>query len=251
MQDPALTWRLEDQARLERDGIRPLSQRAGAPKGGQGSAHGDGDLAQFSALLDGSAATMTRIAAALIGTADAEDAAQEAILRAWRAWPALRERASAHAWLASITVNVCRDWLRGRFGARLRLTESLSQGSGEPRALARLDDDPGGSDYAVALDLRAAINALEEDLRLVVTLRYYAGMDSSAIGAVLGVPPATARTRLRRALGLLRDRLAGSAYGAPPSSALHPSPSNDTNETPDTPELPDTPETPNSTEGRR
>lgn len=213
-------WRMEDTAGGERDG---------APARDATSASGDGDLAQFSALLDGSAATMTRIAAALVGMADAEDAAQEAILRAWRAWPALRERDAARAWLTSITINVCRDWLRGRFGARLRLTESLSRQSAEPRALAWLDDDPGASDHAAALDLRAALNTLDEDLRLVVALRYYAGLDSSAIGGALGIPAATARTRLRRALGLLRDRLAG----ADPH---------------DTSALPDSPD---STEGRR
>src|SRR5579859_1488098 len=183
-------------------------ERDGAPAGGLPSARDDDDLAQFSALLGGSATTITRIAASLVGIADAEDAAQEAILRAWRAWPALRERDSARAWLTSITINVCRDWLRGRFGASRRLTEPLDETDGAPRALALLDSDPGASDHAAALDLRAAINTLDEDLRLIVTLRYYAGMDSSAIGAALGMPAATARTRLRRALGLLRERLA-------------------------------------------
>ena len=219
-------WRMEETGGGARDG---------APAHGPANASGDGDLAQFSALLNGSAATMTRIAAALVGMADAEDAAQEAILRAWRAWPALRERNSARAWLTRITIKVCRDWLRGRFGARLRLTESLSREGAESRALAWLDDDPGASDHAAALDLRAAINTLDEDLRLVVALRYYAGLDSSSIGAALGIPAATARTRLRRALGHLRDRLGGSA------GASH-------NGLPDTSTTPDSPDSP---EGRR
>jgi RNA polymerase sigma-70 factor (ECF subfamily) len=186
--------------------------RDGAPASRLSSSSDDGALAQFSALLAESAATITRVAAALVGVADSEDAAQEAILRAWRAWPDLRERDAARAWLVSITVNVCRDWLRGRFGARLRLTESLAAENGEPRALAALDADPGASDYAAALDLRAAINTLDEDLRLIVALRYYAGLDSNAIGAALGIPAATARTRLRRALGQLRERLSGAGY---------------------------------------
>jgi RNA polymerase sigma-70 factor, ECF subfamily len=213
MRQPARwSWRLADPAGGKRDG---------ASSGGAPNAPNNGDLAQFSALLDGSAATITRIAAALIGSTDAEDAAQEAILRAWRAWPGLRERESARGWLTTITVNVCRDWLRGRFGARLRQTESLAEIGVEPRALAWLDADPGDSDHAAALDLRAAINTLDEDLRLVVALRYYAGMDSSAIGAALGVPAATARTRLRRALGLLRERLSGAGGPArrPPTQS--------------------------------
>lgn len=191
----------------ETDGERVSAATAG-PQG----AGGPDDLARFSALLGESAATITHIAAALVGMADAEDATQEAVLRAWRAWPDLRQRDAARAWLTSITVNVCRDWLRGRFGSRLRLTEPLTDEPPTPRALATLDDDPGASDHAAALDLRAAINLLDEDLRVVVTLRYYAGLDSSAIGAALGVPAATARTRLRRALGLLRDQLSSGPY---------------------------------------
>ena len=198
-------YQLKDSAGTARDGA-PFADSSGTRE--------DGELARFSALLDESAGIITRVAASLVGMADAEDAAQEAILRAWRAWPALRERESARAWLTSITINVCRDWLRGRFGASRRLTEPLVETDGAPRALALLDSDPGASDHAAALDLRAAINTLDEDLRLIVTLRYYTGMDSTAIGAALGVPAATARTRLRRALGLLRERLSGAGYPA-------------------------------------
>jgi RNA polymerase sigma-70 factor, ECF subfamily len=173
------------------------------------------DLAEFSALLDLHAATLTRVAAALVGVSDAEDAAQEAVVRAWRAWPALRDRSSARAWLISITVNVCRDWLRGRFGARRRLTESLNGADDEPRPIAQLDADPGASDYAAALDLRHAITMLDDELRAIVALRYYAGMDSTTIGAALGMPAATIRTKLRRALSQLRERLDGAPAPEP------------------------------------
>ena len=173
------------------------------------AAGGADDLSAFCALLDAYAATLTRVAAALVGASDAEDAAQEAVVRAWRAWPELRDRAAARAWLTSITINVCRDWLRGRFGARRRLTESLSEAGDEPRAIAQLDADPGASDHAAALDLRHAITTLDDDLRIIVALRYYSGLDSTTIGAALGMPAATIRTKLRRALGLLREQLGG------------------------------------------
>lgn len=167
----------------------------------------DTDLAEFCALIDAQAATLTRVAAALVGMADAEDAAQEAIMRAWRAWPELRARSAARSWLISITVNVCRDWLRGRFGARRRLTESLTGDDEEQRPIAQIDADPGASDYAAALDLRHALTTLDDDLRMIVALRYYAGMDSTTIGAALGLPATTIRTKLRRSLTLLRARL--------------------------------------------
>jgi len=165
------------------------------------------DLDEFCALLDTHAATLTHVAAALVGLSDAEDAAQEAVVRAWRAWPALRERSAARSWLITITINVCRDWLRGRFGSNRRLTESLRDVGDDPRPIAQLDADPGASDYAAALDLRHAIASLDEDLRTIVALRYYADMDSTTIGAALGMPPATIRTKLRRALGQLREQL--------------------------------------------
>ena len=46
---------------------------------------------RFGALVAPHTDVMARVAAALVGMADAEDAAQEALMRAWRAWPALRE----------------------------------------------------------------------------------------------------------------------------------------------------------------
>ena len=174
------------------------------------------DCENFAALVPMHMTTMLRVAAALVGVADAEDAAQEALVRGWQAWSSLRDRSSMRAWLLRITVNVCRDWQRGRFGTRRRLVESLDLGSGvDPSAL--LGSDPGASDHAAALDLRQAVNGLDPDYRLVVVLRYYVGMDASEIGDALAIPAATVRTRLRRALALLREHL--SASGETPPSA--------------------------------
>jgi len=164
----------------------------------------DGDA--FAALAPLHMTTMLRVAAALVGVADAEDAAQEALMRAWQAWPSLRDLAAFRPWLLRITVNVCRDWQRGRFGTSRRRMEPLDA-VGADDLVATLGDDPGASDHTAALDLRAALHQLDPDYRVVVALRYYVGMDATEVGAALGVPPATVRTRLRRALGLLREHL--------------------------------------------
>jgi RNA polymerase sigma-70 factor (ECF subfamily) len=111
---------------------------------------------------------MTCVAAALVGPADADDAAQEASLRAWRSWDELRDAGAIRSWLLRITVNVCHDWLRGRFGTRLRRTESL-EGSGAD--IATLALDAGRTYHAATLDLRNAINCLEEPLRVAIVLR--------------------------------------------------------------------------------
>ena len=175
--------------------------------------------ADFFALLSQHAHTLLRLAAALVGPDDAEDAVQEAVLRAWRAWSSLRDPTAASAWLLRITGNVCRDWRRGRLGGgqhvHLPLNSEVDErgvnaiyGGGEPAA--SLSDEPGGSDHAAALDVRRAINSLSDDLRTAIILRYYVEMDATEIGAALNTPPATIRTRLRRALIQLRKGLTSS-----------------------------------------
>lgn len=159
---------------------------------------------RFSSLVAPHIATLARVAAALVGMADAEDATQEALLRAWQHWPSLREPGAVRAWLLRIAVNVCHNWQAGHFGTIRRLNEPLD------RALrdAAPDEYGGESHDADALDVRLAVATLPEDLRHVIGLRFYAGMTSTEIGAVLEMPAATVRTRLRRALELLREGLA-------------------------------------------
>lgn len=168
-----------------------------------------GDCDDFAALAPLHMTTMLRVAAALVGVADAEDAAQEALTRAWQAWPRLRDAAAFRPWLLRITVNVCRDWQRGRFGTNRRLMGPLDAAEAAD-LIATIGSDPGASDHTAALDLRAAINRLEPEYRVVVALRYYVGMDATEVGAALGIPPATVRTRLRRALAELREHLGAS-----------------------------------------
>ena len=171
----------------------------------------------FGALVPLHLHAMLQTAAALVGASDAEDATQEAILRAWRAWDTLRDVAAVRGWLLRITVHICQDWQRGRFGTRRMRTVPLLDDDALP--LADLGADPGASDPTGALDLRAAINTLPYDLRVVVALRYYAAMDATEVGELLGLPAPTVRTRLRRALKLLRDRLDG-----PDAAATNPPP---------------------------
>lgn len=167
----------------------------------------------FLHLVEQQTPVLLKVTSALVGFADAEDAAQEAVLRAWQARASLRDPEALRPWLLRIAVNVCRGWHRGRFGRERRYEQPLASEAYD-ELLATLDADPGPGtlSHAVALDLRAAINALDADLRLVVALRYYAGLDATAIGLLTGAPPATVRTRLRRALALLRERLRDSGH---------------------------------------
>lgn len=163
------------------------------------------EAGSFAAAITQHSAAMRRAAAALVGWADAEDVAQEAVLRAWQAWDTLRDEEAARGWLLRITVNVGLQWRRGPFGRQRTHSEPLTDQRIDE--LATLETNPGTSDHTGAMDLRSALNALGHDQRLAVVLRYYARMDASEIGEALGVPAATVRTRLRRGLMALHKRL--------------------------------------------
>ena len=160
------------------------------------------DYERFAHLVIPHTATITRMAAALVGIPDAEDAAQEALMRAWRAWPGLREADSTRAWLLQITVNVCRTW-RARSQSRgdMDHLDTLMHVEGA------LSLELGASEHVNALDMRQALLTLSADLRQLIALRFYIGMDSTEIGELLNTSPATIRTRLRRALIQLRRAL--------------------------------------------
>jgi RNA polymerase sigma-70 factor (ECF subfamily) len=190
-------------------------ERAEAASGGMVAdmpsiAASDRECEQYIALVQPHLGAVLHLATALMGPADAEDAAQEAILRGMYAWPTLRDERAFKSWLLRIVYHVCIDLNRGRFGTHRVRTQPLPEADDEALSVTvngGSGGDPGGSDHAEALDLRMAIEALDAGLRTVVVLRYYVGMDATAIGAILGLPPATVRTRLRRALMLLRQDL--------------------------------------------
>jgi DNA-directed RNA polymerase specialized sigma24 family protein len=76
--------------------------------------HSDTSAIDLEARLRARKDVMIRVAAALVGTADAEDAAREASLRAWRSRDALRDAEAFRSWPPRSIVNVCHDGLRGR-----------------------------------------------------------------------------------------------------------------------------------------
>ena len=173
------------------------------------------DYERFAPLVTPHTATMTRMAAALVGIPDAEDAAQEALMRAWRAWPGLREADSTRAWLMQITVNVCRTWrARRQNHGELDYLDTMIPAEGVASITL------GASDHITALDLRQALLTLSADLRQIIALRFYIGMDSTEIGELLSESPATVRTRLRRAIIQLRRALGD----GPQTIAVHDAP---------------------------
>lgn len=209
-------WERHASLRCVRDTLRAVKTCWSAwGTGAQDKGRKLAERGRFAELVPQHIPVMRRTAIALVGLADAEDAAQEAILRAWQTWDSLNEEVAVRAWLLRITVNVCLQWRRGWLGKRLARTQPLSQGD-EEVYFAPLSYDPGTSDHTSSLDIRLALSRLATEQRLAITLRFYAGMDSTEAGSALGIPAATFRTRLSRALAALRAEM---EHGALPDAA--------------------------------
>ena len=128
---------------------------------------------------------------------DALDVVQEAVLKAYEKRHTLRSAAVLRTWFYRILINACVDFLRR--SQRLVVTDAPPEGDSgqrEPRA-------------AEELDLREALDRLEPALKSVVLLRFFEEMKLREIAAVLRLPLSTVKSRLYRALELLRIDLDG------------------------------------------
>ena len=132
---------------------------------------------------------------------EAKDATQEAFFKAFRALRTFRPEAKFSTWIFSIAYHACCDRLqrRKRF-ADAELPDRADAGPG-PALLAERSDE--------AQALRAAIAALPEKYRAVITLYHLQGRQYDEIAEVLKLPMGTVKTHLFRAKELLRRRLAG------------------------------------------
>src|SRR5215472_6894917 len=126
--------------------------------------------------------------------AEAEDAVQEATLKAWRKLHQLRTGMPVRPWFLAITANQCRS-MRRRWRAILTL------GTVEP--LQAPNDDHVVRDA----DLRRALALLGDEERLAVYLFFYLDLPLAEAAAVLGVSVPAARSRIYRAARRLRPSL--------------------------------------------
>ena len=131
----------------------------------------------------------------LQNAADAEDVYQDVFLRLLEQRAGRWDEEHLKAWLIRTALNRCADLGRLR---RRRGTLSLE----EVPDMARPADE-------AAAELWDAVGRLPEKLRTAVHLFYGEGYESGEIGALLGIPAATVRSRLRRARAELRTVLGG------------------------------------------
>ena len=126
----------------------------------------------------------------------AEDAVQETFLKAWRARDDYRREASEKTWLMRIAVNTCKDMLRGGWFRRIDRKMDMTDLPEAAAPFAEPDDT-----------ITRAILSLQDDLRQVVTLRYYQGCSIQEVAEVLHIGRRTVHYRLDKAERALRAAL--------------------------------------------
>jgi RNA polymerase sigma-70 factor (ECF subfamily) len=151
---------------------------------------------QLLARVQGGLDRSYRLAGLMLGNAeDARDATQDAVMRAWRSSQSLQDPARFDAWFDRILVNACRDQLRRRRRVRFIPLPDAAQDTSDPfRAV--LDSD----------EAFRAISRLDDDLRLVLILHYWAGLALEEVASRSGWPVGTVKSRLHRALETLRGQ---------------------------------------------
>jgi RNA polymerase sigma-70 factor (ECF subfamily) len=139
----------------------------------------------------------------LHNTADAEDVAQEALLRAYRKFDRLRDRNRFRAWLVRIAFRLALDRLRS--GKRRELRDALwSQPELQPPA-ATAEDLAASNEFQVHLE--SALAELPEKLRLVLLLVAMEGHTIDEIAAMLGISTGTVKSRIFYARRQLAEKL--------------------------------------------
>jgi RNA polymerase sigma factor (sigma-70 family) len=172
-----------------------------------------GEVAAYAELVRRYQDVAVRTAHVISPDGDAEDAAQEAFIKAYRALPRFRLGSPFRPWILQIVANEARNRRRSagrRAGLALRAAED------------RPSDDAAPSPESAVLAherqeaLLAAVNALRDEDREVIGARYFLELSEAETAEALGIPRGTVKSRLSRALERLRQVVADG-----PVEAIH------------------------------
>lgn len=154
-----------------------------------------GDADSFAALIEPLLDPAYRLAAVMLDDRPAaEDAVQEASLKAWRKLRQLRgDSTTLRPWFLSIVANECRMMRRQRWWGVLKVAEL-------PSAVSSLDQ-------GATSDLKAALLKLSPEERLPLVLHFYLDLPLAEVAQALRVSPAAAKSRIYRAAKRLRSDL--------------------------------------------
>ena len=176
-----------------------------------------GDRDAFGALVEQYRDNVYRLAYRMCGNAyDADEAAQEAFVAAWRALPNFRGDAKFSTWLYRLTTNAAIDVMR-------REKRHQTVGDGEMVDLADDADSPQETVERTEQQeaVQKALATLSEEYREVLLLRYMEELDYAEIAEVLQLPSGTVKSRINRAKAALKTALlkSGNIFGG--SSVIH------------------------------
>ena len=175
-----------------------------------------GDADAFAQLVTAYETSVYRLALRMCGHAhDAEEAAQEAFVSAWKGLPSFRGESKFSSWLYQLTTNACLDLLRRE--KRHRAAVPLD----EQTELSSEDAPQRAAENAELRDtLQAALQELSDDHRQISLLRQMRQLSYDEIGALLGLEAGTVKARLSRAKKQLRQILLQKGNLFPSSSVL-------------------------------
>src|SRR5438445_12488601 len=153
-----------------------------------------GDQDSFSELIEPLLDPAYRLAAVMLADRGAaEDAVQEASVKAWRNLRQLRGDASSlRPWFLSIVANECRMARRTRWWSVIKLADVTA---------------PAADERESHSDLRRALLRLSPDERLPLVLHFYLDLPLEELAKTLGVSPSAAKSRVYRAAKRLRADL--------------------------------------------
>jgi RNA polymerase sigma-70 factor (ECF subfamily) len=153
-----------------------------------------GDQQAFTLLVEPLLPAAYRLAVGMLGSeSDAEDAVQDAVLKAWRHFGRFRRNSDLRPWLFTILANQCRGQRRNRWWSVIKRSETPDD----------LVDGTASVDPAT-VDLRRALYRLPHDQRFVLILRYYLDLSFEEVAQTLGISTKAAKSRTYRAVERLR-----------------------------------------------
>ena len=134
--------------------------------------------------------------------AEADDAAQEIFIKAYRGLGSFHGTAGFSTWLHRIAVNHCRDLLRKRVRERTESWDALREEKGEAAEALIARQEP----VSQRRQLQEALDRLPEQYRTVLILREAEGMSYEEIAGFLGCSLDAVKARLRRARSELMEK---------------------------------------------
>ena len=143
--------------------------------------------------------------------ADAEDVAQEAFVKAYRALPQFRGDSAFYTWLYRIAINTAKNALAARDRNPVSYELDLQGNDDSSDMVSRLKDPETPEGLALTEEIRDTVNhaieQLPEDLRTAIVLRELEGMSYEEIAASMDCPVGTVRSRIFRAREAIDRRL--------------------------------------------